>query len=40
MTKLVVDGRAIEGNLIPLSSEPGRTIEVEAFVAAPMRAAT
>jgi cellobiose phosphorylase len=40
VTNLVVDGRAIDGDLVPLPSGPGQTVEVEAFVTAPLPAAS
>jgi hypothetical protein len=36
VTRLRVDGRTIEGNLVPLPSSTGAVIEVEAFVEAPV----
>ncbi len=37
VTRLVVDGRPIEGNLAPLPTAPGVEIEVEAFLGVPDR---
>ena len=34
MTRLLVDGRAVDGNLAPLPASPGAEIAVEAFVEA------
>jgi cellobiose phosphorylase len=36
VSRLRVDGRTIEGNLVPLPSSTGAVIEVEAFVEAPV----
>jgi cellobiose phosphorylase len=36
VTRLVVDGRAIDGNLAPLPGEPGAEIRVEALIGAPV----
>jgi len=38
VTRLVVDGRPVDGNLAPLPSGPGVEIRVEAFLEAPVRA--
>ena len=35
VTRLEVDGHPIDGSLVPLARESGRTIEVEAYVASP-----
>ena len=32
VSRLVVDGEAIAGNIVPLPARPGRVVEVEAFV--------
>jgi cellobiose phosphorylase len=40
VTRLVVDGRSIDGNLAPLPSRPGVEILVEALIGAPIEAAT
>ncbi len=40
VTRLVVDGQSIDGNLAPLPSQPGVDVLVEAFVGAPIGAAT
>jgi cellobiose phosphorylase len=36
VTRLLVDGRSVEGNLVPLSAATTNGIEVEAFVEAPV----
>ncbi len=40
VTRLVVDGRTIEGNLAPLPSGPGAEIRVDAYLEAPAGAAS
>ena len=40
MTRLVVDGRPIEGSLAPLPRGPGAEIEVEAFLGLPLEVAS
>jgi cellobiose phosphorylase len=35
VTRLVVDGRAIQGNLAPLPAAPGVVVEIEAFLGPP-----
>jgi cellobiose phosphorylase len=40
VTRLVVNGSAIDGNLAPLPSEPGTDIEVEALIGAPAEVAS
>jgi cellobiose phosphorylase len=36
VTRLLVDGRSVEGNLVPVSAATTNGIEVEAFVEAPV----
>jgi cellobiose phosphorylase len=36
VTRLLVDGRSVEGNVVPLSAATTNGIEVEAFVEAPV----
>jgi hypothetical protein len=31
--RLLVDGRAIDGTMVPLPAQPGGTVEVEAHIA-------
>ena len=39
VTRLVVDGRPVDGNLAPLPTEPGAIIDVEATMGLPVDAA-
>ncbi|HEY6058051.1 MAG TPA: glycosyl hydrolase family 65 protein, partial [Candidatus Limnocylindrales bacterium] len=38
--RLVVDGREVEGNVVPLPERPGSVVDVDAWVGAPVVAAS